>query len=92
MRELPCGFQQLQRRYPTMLKDAGITGTTTLWVFINEQGDVQQTRIFESSGYDQLDQVAEQVMREVADFSPAQNRDQNVPVWIQIPVTFTIAQ
>jgi protein TonB len=83
---------QLQRRYPTMLKDAGIQGTTTLWVRIDERGDVIETRVFESSGYEQFDTVAQDVMATVADFSPAQNRDQNVAVWIQIPVVFQIAQ
>lgn len=80
--------QALERRYPPMLKDAGIGGTVTLWVFIDESGSVQNTRIVNSSGYDQLDQVAETVMREIAQFSPALNRDQQVAVWIQIPVTF----
>lgn len=80
--------QALTRQYPPMLKDAGIGGQVLLWVFINEQGDVTNTRIVNSSGYEQLDQVAESVMREVAQFSPALNRDQRVPVWIQIPVTF----
>jgi len=84
--------QQLQRRYPTMLKDAGITGTTLLWVQIDERGEVLQTRVQETSGYDQLDQVASSVMTEVADFSPAQNRNTAVQVWIQIPVSFTITQ
>jgi len=78
----------LERAYPPMLKDAGIGGTVVLWVFINEQGTVENTRITQSSGYEQLDKVAEQVMREVAQFTPALNRDQRVPVWIQIPVTF----
>lgn len=80
--------QALQRQYPPMLRDAGIGGTVTLWVFIDESGSVQNTRIVQSSGYEQLDQVAESVMRQVAQFSPALNRDQRVPVWIQIPVTF----
>jgi TonB family protein len=80
--------QALERRYPPMLKDAGIGGTVVLWVFINESGRVQNTRVVNSSGYDQLDQVAQDVMREVAQFTPALNRDQKVPVWIQIPVTF----
>jgi periplasmic protein TonB len=80
--------QALERRYPPMLKDAGIGGTVVLWVFIAEDGRVQNTRVVTSSGYEQLDRVAEDVMREVAQFSPALNRDQRVPVWIQIPVTF----
>jgi TonB family protein len=81
-------IQQLQRRYPPMLKDAAIGGTVNVWVFIDERGQVTNTRVQESSGYPQLDMTAEQLMREVADFSPAVNRDQNVPVWISIPVTF----
>jgi TonB family protein len=80
--------QALERRYPPMLKDAGIGGTVVLWVFITETGAVQNTRVVESSGYEQLDNVAETLMREIAQFSPALNRDTQVPVWIQMPVTF----
>lgn len=78
----------LERAYPAMLKDAGIGGKVTLWVFVTENGTVGNVRIFESSGYDQLDQAAEKVMRETAQFSPALNREQKVPVWVALPVTF----
>lgn len=88
LRNRSAFIQQLERRYPPMLKDAGIGGTVNVWVFINERGQVTNARVQESSGYPQLDAVAEQLMREVAQFSPAVNRDQNVPVWISIPVTF----
>lgn len=80
--------RELERSYPPTLKDAGIGGQVVLWVQIDETGAVQQTRIVTSSGYDQLDRLAERLMNEVARFSPAQNRDQNVPVWVQLPVTF----
>lgn len=79
----------LQRAYPPMLKDAGIGGTTVLWVYIDESGAVQNTRVTQSSGYEQLDQAAQQVMAQ-ARFSPALNRDQRVPVWIQLPVTWQV--
>ena len=79
----------LERAYPPMLKDAGVGGTTTLWVFINENGEVQDTRVVNSSGYEQLDVAAQQVMQQ-ARFSPALNRDQRVPVWIQLPVTWQV--
>lgn len=82
-------FQQaMERQYPPMLKDAGIGGQVVLWVFINESGGVEQTRVVTSSGYEQLDRIAEDLMREVAQFSPALNREQRVPVWVQLPVTF----
>lgn len=78
----------LERAYPAMLKDAGIGGRVLLWVFVTESGSVGNVRIYESSGYDQLDQAAERVMRETARFSPALNREQKVPVWVALPVTF----
>ncbi|HET7275655.1 MAG TPA: TonB family protein [Longimicrobiaceae bacterium] len=77
----------LTQKYPPMLRDAGIGGTVVLWVFINEQGEVQNTKVTTSSGYEALDQVAIEAMQQ-ATFSPALNRDQRVPVWIQMPVTF----
>jgi periplasmic protein TonB len=83
-----AGFSRLlERRYPPMLRDAGIGGTVVLWVFIDEQGNVRNTRITQGSGYEQLDEAARAVMQE-ARFTPALNRDQRVPVWIQLPVTF----
>lgn len=78
----------LQRNYPAMLREAGIGGSVVLWVRIDETGAVQNTRVVTSSGYDALDQVAQQLMRETARFSPALNRDQKVAVWIQLTVTF----
>jgi TonB family protein len=81
-------MQALERNYPRALKDAGIGGTTLLWVFIDIAGAVQNTRVVESSGYREFDEIAEQVVRGTARFSPAYNRDERVPVWIQIPITF----
>ena len=49
---------------------------------------MRNTRVVSSSGFTELDQVAERVMSEAARFSPAYNRDTRVPVWIQMPVTF----
>jgi TonB family protein len=78
----------IERSYPPMLKDAGIGGTVVLWVFIDETGRVGATRLVQSSGYEQLDAVAQRLMAEVARFSPARNRGEPVPVWIQMPVSF----
>ena len=74
--------------YPPTFKAAGIGGITTLWIFIDESGAVKNTKVVESSGFTELDAVAERVMREAANFSPAYNRDTKVPVWIQMPVEF----
>jgi periplasmic protein TonB len=78
----------LERHYPKTFKDAGIGGTTLLWVFIDVVGAVQNTRVVQTSGYQELDEAAQTAIRTTAKFSPAYNRDQRVPVWIQLPVTF----
>ncbi|HUE95005.1 MAG TPA: energy transducer TonB [Longimicrobiaceae bacterium] len=74
--------------YPPAYKTAGIGGITVLWIYIDAAGQVQSTKVVTSSGYAELDAVAERVVREAAKFSPAYNRDVKVPVWIQMPVTF----
>jgi TonB family protein len=81
----------LEQRYPRHYRTAGIGGRSLLWVFIDEAGLVRRTRVVESSGYDDLDQIAMEVMQEIAKFTPAYNRDVRVPVWIQVPVTFSVA-
>jgi periplasmic protein TonB len=78
----------LEQRYPSRYKEAGIGGNAILWVFIDESGAVRNTRIVESSGYPELDELAQSVLRETARFSPAYNRDTRVRVWIQIPISF----
>ncbi len=77
----------LESRYPSLLRDAGIGGTVTLWVHVDEQGRVRETRVTQGSGYEPLDAAARAVLSQ-ARFRPALNRDQRVAVWIQIPVTF----
>jgi periplasmic protein TonB len=81
--------EALRRHYPPLLRDAGIGGTVNIWFFIDENGRVRNTRLAESSGYDAFDQAAIRVA-EVMEFSPAYNRDQRVPVWVSLPITFEI--
>jgi protein TonB len=78
----------LEREYPPLLRDAGVGGTVLMYFFIDDTGVVQEFRVHESSGHNALDQAAMRVA-DVFEFSAAMNRDQRVPVWIQIPITFT---
>ncbi len=78
----------LQENYPPLLRDAGIGGTVQVWFLIDEEGVVQRMQIAESSGHKALDDAALRVAREVR-FTPALNRDERVPVWISLPITFT---
>lgn len=73
--------------YPPLLREAGIGGTVTVWFFIDKNGEVGETRIYESSGHVALDGAALRVAATYR-FSPALNGDEEVPVWVQFPITF----
>jgi len=80
--------QALQNEYPEALREAGIGGTVLLYFFIDAEGTVAEARLHESSGHAAMDEAALRVAR-VFQFSAAMNREERVPVWIQIPLTFT---
>ena len=84
----PEVMRALEREYPPLLRDAGIGGTVLVWFFIDETGVVRNQQVFESSGHQALDDAALRVAP-VFRFTPAMNRDQAVPVWVQLPITFT---
>jgi len=77
----------LEASYPPLLREAGIAGTTNVWFLIDEDGNVDRALVNESSGYDALDQAALKVANGM-EFTPAYNRDQRVPVWIALDITF----
>lgn len=79
----------LEREYPPMLRDAGIGGSVNVWLFIDEQGQVQDVRINKSSGFEALDDAALRVGSRM-EFTPALNRDEKVFVWVSIPITFQV--
>jgi TonB family protein len=81
--------QALQGHYPPLLRDAGIGGTAMVWVFIDETGRVRDARLNATSGYDALDQAALRVT-ELMQFTAARNRDEPVPVWVALPITFAV--
>jgi TonB family protein len=77
----------LVKSYPAMLRDAGIGGDVMVWLLIDESGRVVETEIKSSSGHAALDQAARNVAG-VMRFSPARNRDQQVKVWVSLPIRF----
>jgi periplasmic protein TonB len=82
-------IRAMEREYPPLLRDAGIGGTVRVYFFIDETGQVQDTRVDQSSGHQALDQAALNVAS-VYRFSPALNRDTRVPVWVSFPITFQV--
>ncbi len=79
----------VERQYPRLLKDAGIGGTVVVWAFIDEVGLVKNTAVNASSGYAPLDEAASRAVLQF-EFRPALNRDETVPVWVALPITFKI--
>lgn len=77
----------LEREYPPLLRDAGIGGTTKVWFFIDETGELVKTEVHTSSGHTALDEAALKIA-DVYEFSPALNRDKPVPVWVALDITF----
>ncbi len=82
-------IRAMEREYPAILRDAGIGGRVVVWFFIDEDGTVRDTRISTSSGHAGLDQAALKVS-DIYRFTPALNRDKQVQVWVQVPITFEV--
>jgi TonB family protein len=88
VRNRPAVSRALEREYPPVLRDAGVGGTVLMYFSVDAEGRVTDIRLHESSGHEALDAAGLRVAQ-VFEFSPAMNRDERVPVWIQIPITFT---
>lgn len=77
--------QALAREYPRHIRDAGIGSTVVVNFFINEMGETEEVQIGQSSGIDELDELALRIAR-LFEFTPARNEGVPVPVWIQLPI------
>jgi len=76
-----------QRAYPVHLRQAGVRGTTYVYLFVNRSGDIEEARIDQSSGNEELDRAALQVV-ESFDLEAARMRYYKVPVWARFRITF----
>jgi protein TonB len=68
---------------------AGVGGAVVLWIYIDEDGRVLRTVLAETSGYDQLDEAAQQVASKM-EWSPALNRDKKTAVWLAQAIDFSV--
>lgn len=78
----------LQAGYPPLLREAGIEGTTGVWVHVDADGVVTDTRVDESSGHAELDGAALRVAA-VMQFDPALNGEEPVAAWVGVPLLFS---
>jgi protein TonB len=79
----------LQREYPRDLREARVEGRVILWAYVDEEGEVRQVRVQQSSGYAAMDQVALAVAQRM-EYRPARNRDKKTAVWVQQAIAFVM--
>ncbi len=71
----------IREGYPPLLRDAGVRGMTEVWLYVNDQGQVDGTDLCRSSGHPELDETALSAAR-LMEFAPAQMGDSTVGVWL----------
>jgi TonB family protein len=81
--EAPKLRSKIKQKYPREAEEKGITGTVSLRVYIDENGEVTKTTV--TKGIPELNQAAIDAIKD-AKFKPATFRNKNVGVWI--PVSF----
>ena len=77
----------LRDNYPAHLKEDGIGGRVELWMYVTEDGAVENSQIKTSSGLPALDEAAEKVAANMQ-FEPASNEGVPTDVWVSQWITF----
>lgn len=75
--------------YPDNARSKGWEGTVRLQILVGEKGQVEEVKVFASSGYAELDQAALRAVRSWR-FSPALQNGRTVRAWATLPVVFDL--
>jgi periplasmic protein TonB len=88
---VPLYLKNPPPEYPPAARRRGYEGTIMMEVFVDREGKVQDLRLLRSSGYDMLDRAA---MRAVKGwrFAPARQGEENVDMWVTVPLTFRLKE
>ena len=79
--------ETVEQYYPKRLRDAGIGGTTVVYLFVNTDGTVSEPIVKTSSGHTTLDWVAVEAAKS-ARFLPASDEGIPVGIWIEMEMPF----
>lgn len=79
----------LQAFYPPVFRDLGLEGRVLLWLYLDERGEVLDTRIHRTSGHRAFDELALAVAA-LMRFRPASNQGRTTPVWVSLPIRFDL--
>lgn len=82
--------ERIERNYPPLLRDAGVTGNATVRMRVLEDGSVDRGSIMvESATHDDFGVAASRVAT-LLRFRPAEVDGKRVKVWVMLPVQFQI--
>lgn len=79
--------ETLQDQYPTNLREARISGSVVLWMFVDDTGAVPEAMVHKSSDYEAFDTAA-LIIAEGMKFRPALMDSEPVGVWMLQKVDF----
>jgi len=80
--------QTLERVYPPLLRDQGISGTARVAILVTESGNVEFVEISESAGHPELDEAARSVAMQI-EFTGLQSEGVPICYVTVFPISFT---
>jgi TonB family protein len=83
----PIAIRKVPPAYPDEARSKGVQGLLRVQVLIGTQGRVEDTRMVQSIPL--LDEAAMAAVRQW-EFKPAMAQGKPVPVWVTVPVRFTL--
>ncbi|CAB5154161.1 Ferric siderophore transport system, periplasmic binding protein TonB [Olavius algarvensis associated proteobacterium Delta 3] len=87
----PLYRQSPPPRYPRLARKRGYEGTVILEVLVDRDGDVEDLKVHQSSGYKVLDKAAlASVKRWI--FTPGRRGDDVVDMWVRVPIAFRLTE
>lgn len=81
---------RLQAAYPDRLKEEGIGGEVVLWIRVDEEGRIRESRVAEPSEHPAFHEAARRVVASM-EFSPARSGGEPKAVWVQQKVRFRVS-
>ena len=75
--------------YPALSRRRGEKGRVVLRVFVSAQGEAQQVQLHGSSGFERLDQAAQDAVKQWR-FVPAKQGEQAISAWVLVPILFAL--
>ncbi len=87
--EMPAPVRRVSPEYPTIAKEAGVSGLVVAHLLVGRDGRVLDVRIDEGHSIVMLNEAAVRAARQWV-FTPALANNQPVAVWVAVPFNFRL--